>query len=117
MEEQFDSESMLDLYLVLEAIQAFETEYKKLPGADDGDALWKVVCDVTREKLNKDREVKAEIVIEATRSGCIKMHSTGAIMGAVVAQEVVKVLVQQYTPLNNTMVWDGLSGRAQVFDL
>ena len=32
-------------------------------------------------------------------------------MGGMAAQEIVKVVVEQYTPFNNTFVYEGISAR------
>ena len=43
------------------------------------------------------------------------MHSIAAIMGGVAAQEAVKLIAHQYIPLNNTYVFNGISGTSAVF--
>ncbi len=67
----------------------------------------------------KDRTVDGmhAFAKEVERTGKARLHNVGAFMGGVAAQEVVKVVVEQYTPLSNVMVYDGVGARAGVFEL
>jgi amyloid beta precursor protein binding protein 1 len=42
--------------------------------------------------------------------GNAKIHNVAAFLGGVAAQEACKLLMSQYVPLNNTFIWDGISG-------
>ena len=46
----------------------------------------------------------------STRYGAGELHATAALIGGIVAQEAVKLITHQYTPLNNTYVWNGIAG-------
>jgi len=53
---------------------------------------------------------------EILRFGMAKLHNISAYMGGVAAQECIKMLIQQYTVVNHTFVFDGIHGRGQSFD-
>lgn len=52
-----------------------------------------------------DRRYAKEII----RYGAVEMHNIAAIIGGIAAQEVVKLLVRQCGPLNNTYVFNGIA--------
>lgn len=54
---------------------------------------------------------------EMVRYSDSKMHTVAAFLGGVASQEGIKMLIKQYTPFNHTFVYDGIHGRAQVFDI
>jgi amyloid beta precursor protein binding protein 1 len=56
-------------------------------------------------------------VRELIRFSDSKLHTVGAFLGGVASQEAIKILIKQYTPLNNIFVYDGIHGKAQVFEL
>lgn len=45
------------------------------------------------------------------RVGDSKLHTVSAFLGGVASQEAIKMLIKQYTPLNHTMIYDGIYGR------
>ena len=46
---------------------------------------------------------------EITRYGGAELHNTAAVVGGIASQEAVKIITHQYTPLNNTYVFNGIS--------
>jgi amyloid beta precursor protein binding protein 1 len=45
---------------------------------------------------------------EMVRYGNSQLHITAAFMGGIVSQEAVKVITQQYIPINNTYIYNGI---------
>jgi len=45
------------------------------------------------------------------------MHNIAAFVGGVAAQEALKVILQQYIPMNNTFLFNGIHGSALTFNL
>jgi NEDD8-activating enzyme E1 regulatory subunit len=43
------------------------------------------------------------------RYGAAELHNIAAILGGIGSQEAVKVLTQQYVPLTNTFVYNGVA--------
>lgn len=54
---------------------------------------------------------------EITRYGGCEMHVVAALIGGIGAQEAVKVLTQQYVPLDNTYVYNGVAGCGSTYAL
>jgi amyloid beta precursor protein binding protein 1 len=54
---------------------------------------------------------------EICRYSDSKLHTIAAYLGGVASQEAIKMLIKQYTPFNHTLVYDGIHGRAQVFEI
>jgi amyloid beta precursor protein binding protein 1 len=42
------------------------------------------------------------------------MHNIASLTGGLVAQEVIKVITEQYVPVDNVCVWDGIESRTWV---
>lgn len=51
------------------------------------------------------------------RYGASEVHAIAAIMGGMAAQEAVKVIARQFLPLDNTVVFNGITSTAGSFKL
>jgi NEDD8-activating enzyme E1 regulatory subunit len=51
------------------------------------------------------------------RMGKSELHNIGAFMGGIAAQEAVKLITEQYTPMNNSLVFEGIHSKLQVFQI
>lgn len=51
------------------------------------------------------------------RANGAQLHNTGAVIGGVASQEVIKLITHQYVPLNNTFIWNGLKGVTATLEL
>ena len=49
------------------------------------------------------------------RAGACEMHSISALVGGLAAQEIIKIVTQQYVPVDNCLVFDGVSASIHVF--
>ena len=54
---------------------------------------------------------------EMCRYGAAELHSVAAFMGGVAAQEVIKVITKQYVPINNTYIYNAMTGTSMVIGL
>jgi amyloid beta precursor protein binding protein 1 len=52
--------------------------------------------------------------VELTRAGGAELHNIASLTGGLVAQEVIKVITEQYVPVDNVCVWDGIESRTWV---
>ncbi|KAL9576014.1 MAG: hypothetical protein Q9212_007465 [Teloschistes hypoglaucus] len=52
---------------------------------------------------------------EIARAEGGELHNLSALLGGMVAQEVIKVVTKQYVPVDNTCVFDGIASRSGVF--
>jgi amyloid beta precursor protein binding protein 1 len=51
------------------------------------------------------------------RYGDCKLHMIAGQMGGIASQEAVKLLTKQFVPINNTLVLNGLTGEAAVYQI
>ncbi|KAI6782709.1 NEDD8-activating enzyme E1 regulatory subunit-like protein [Emericellopsis cladophorae] len=63
----------------------------------------------------KERILKA--AKEVARAGGVELHNTSAVLGGMVAQEMIKIITKQYIPVDNTCIFDGIDSRCQVLRL
>lgn len=54
---------------------------------------------------------------EMVRYGAAELHNIAALMGGIASQEIVKLLTRQYTPLNNTYIYNGITCSGAVYEL
>ncbi|KAF3905068.1 hypothetical protein AA313_de0208398 [Arthrobotrys entomopaga] len=126
-----DPASLIHYYLGLRAYEAFisnESNRKRIaPGVEDS----AVESDAVRlnkhvvELLDKLSITHSEELLEATskaigeivRVGGGELHNISSLAGGIVSQEIIKVITKQYIPMNNTVVFDGITSRTEVFEL
>ncbi|KAJ4296843.1 hypothetical protein N0V90_006891 [Kalmusia sp. IMI 367209] len=56
-----------------------------------------------------------ELAQELVRAGGAELHNISALTGGIVSQEVIKVITEQYVPVDNTCVFDGVKSKSSVF--
>ena len=47
-----------------------------------------------------------DLIEEAVRCGGSELHAVASVMGGIGAQEVIKIVTQQYVPCARTLVYD-----------
>lgn len=62
----------------------------------------------------KGHERTAQVTEEVARAAGGEMHNISAVLGGMVAQEIIKVVTRQYIPVDNTCIFDGIESRCQV---
>ena len=58
--------------------------------------------------------VEEEYAREVVRAGGAELHCVAAIVGAVVAQEAIKLVTRQFVPLGGVFVYNGIAGTTAV---
>jgi len=53
--------------------------------------------------------IKPEVINEMVRCGGYEMHCTSTVMGALIGQEIVKLITHCYVPIDNCAVYNGFS--------
>ncbi|KAF2129494.1 hypothetical protein P153DRAFT_396755 [Dothidotthia symphoricarpi CBS 119687] len=131
-------DSLIPLYIAFLAWDEFTaTQNKdglggavKVPGETDqtadsekltGIAL-KIADDLIKEAaspLDEDdyAAVKTQIgefAQELVRAGGAELHNIGALTGGIVSQEVIKAITEQYVPVDNTCIFDGIRSKSMV---
>ncbi|OLN97343.1 NEDD8-activating enzyme E1 regulatory subunit [Colletotrichum chlorophyti] len=65
----------------------------------------------------KDNKRLLEAAQEVSRAGGGELHNVSALTGGMVAQEAIKIITNQYVPIENTCVFDGIQSRCQILRL
>ena len=104
-------ESDLVYYVLLCAAEQFYAMYRVYPGLDEG----VLEVDIVRMKsivanlLTKWQltvSICDDHVSEFCRYGAGEIHSVAAFVGGIAAQEAIKIITQQFIPLNNTIIYN-----------
>ncbi|CAI5734049.1 unnamed protein product [Peronospora destructor] len=122
LEDEDMEQSPLIWYFMLRAVAAFASQFNRYPGSEDAaatqDGAWLVA---QAKALAADSDVMDWITddhaLEMTRSCQVELHNIAAVMGGIAAQEAVKLITHQFEPLNNTYVFNGISGMAATYQL
>lgn len=72
-------------------------------------------ADIGDEELTNIRSQTRDFVSEIVRAGGAELHNIGALTGGMVSQEIIKVITEQYVPVDNTCVFDGIRSKSMVF--
>jgi amyloid beta precursor protein binding protein 1 len=70
---------------------------------------------IDQEEYDTIRAQIGELAQELVRAGGGELHNIGALTGGMVSQEVIKVITEQYVPVDNTCVFDGVRSKTSVF--
>ncbi|KAJ3479099.1 hypothetical protein NLG97_g8408 [Lecanicillium saksenae] len=70
----------------------------------------------TQAPALQGHERTTQVTEEIARAAGGEMHNISAVLGGMVAQEVIKVVTKQYIPVDNTCIFDGIESRCQAID-
>ncbi|CAM9513780.1 unnamed protein product [Pylaiella littoralis] len=110
-------------YLALRAADVFKTKNGRYPGEEDdqvegdGPALWKIMQGVLKEMGVETDHLSEKHAQEIARYGASELHNVASVVGGIASQEAVKAITRQYTPLDNTIVYNGLAGVVGRYEL
>mmetsp|Transcript_769 Transcript_769/g.2042 ORF Transcript_769/g.2042 Transcript_769/m.2042 type:complete len:557 (+) Transcript_769:145-1815(+) len=104
------------LYVLLRAADRFRTHFGAFPGASEASVaelakFKEVVGTVCSEMGISVSSLGDEMMQEMVRYGGAELHTIAAVIGGVGAQEVTKVLMQQFVPMNGTFLWNGVTSK------
>ncbi|EPS43368.1 hypothetical protein H072_2649 [Dactylellina haptotyla CBS 200.50] len=123
--------SLIHYYLGLRAYESFiseESNTKRVaPGVEDSsvesdaEKMDKYVTEIL-DKLSITHspellEGTSKAIREIVRVGGGELHNISSLAGGIVSQEIIKVITKQYIPMSNTVVFDGISSRTEVYEL
>lgn len=123
-----DEDSEVQWYLALRAADRFREEKGHLPGAKCADqdegalaadkaAMVEAAANIVATYKVEDVTADPKMLEELVRYGGCELHTTSSVLGGLAAQEAVKLITKQYTPLNNTLIYNGVFGKMQVLEL
>lgn len=102
-------------YVLLRAADQFYALYKSLPGLKDSEfesdvARLKAITSGLLQRWGlTSYSIRDEHIAEFCRYGGSELHSVAAFVGGIASQEVIKIITQQFVPLNNTFLYSGTS--------
>jgi amyloid beta precursor protein binding protein 1 len=120
-----DEDAQMGVYLAMSCAAQFASTNGRWPGQSDDANLSSDLTDMVtlqKEKYQAMSEYVAQVdrskdyLKEIVRYGGSELHPTAAFLGGVTSQEVVKIITKQFTPLNNTFVYNGVFGKAQTLE-
>ncbi|CAM1511074.1 Fc.00g085870.m01.CDS01 [Cosmosporella sp. VM-42] len=99
--------SLIPIYLALTATSHVAT------------ASSQEIMDSIRQRAPQasDKERFLQIAQEVSRAAGGELHNISAVMGGMVAQEMIKIITKQYVPIDNTCIFDGIESRCQIIRL
>lgn len=120
MKEEDEEDEFITIGLCLKALDLFFSTYGRLPGCQDGQVetdiskLKDCIRQIVGKSLNRLKTLD-QWLYELCRCGGAELHATSAFMGGVIAQEVIKIVTNQYVPIDNTMVYNAMNASAKSF--
>lgn len=106
--------SLVTNYVVLRAMERFQTEFGYLPGECEVEADTSRIKNLVGRLLHEwgiHAPVSDELAHEICRYGGSEIHSVSAFMGGCVAHEAIKLITKQYKPMNNTFIYDSVNAQ------
>jgi len=109
-------------YVLLRAAGRFFTKHNRYPGSSDdtveadGKALHDLVHELLKE-LGVSATVDEKYVKEIVRFGAAELHPIASLLGGLASQETIKVITHQFSPLDNTFIFNGMDSTSQSFPL
>lgn len=73
------------------------------------------IIDFTPELRGSQRLL--QVAQEVSRSGSGELHNVAAVVGGMIAQEMIKIITRQYVPIDNVCIFDGTESRCQILRL
>lgn len=120
-----DSAGNAALYVLLRAADRFHATYQRFPGSYDSEveedaALLKSQanailseCGITGSSAG--RAVSDDLVGEMCRCAAGELHVIAAVVGAMAAQEGIKLLTGQFVPVGGTLIYNAMSCTTSIF--
>ena len=118
-----DSEDeFITIYVCLNALDLFFSKYGRVPGCsydqvETDVALLKESVRQIVGKLHIQMKSLDQCLYELCRYGGLELHTTSAFTGGCVAQEVIKLITNQYTPVNDCLIYNAMTGTTRSFTL
>jgi len=72
---------------------------------------------IGEDEFDTIRAQIGELAQEFVRAGGAELHNISALTGGIVSQEIIKVITEQYVPVDNTCIFDGVRSKSSVFNV
>jgi NEDD8-activating enzyme E1 regulatory subunit len=60
-------------------------------------------------------DAPSHFAVELVRYGNAEIHAVASVLGGVASQELIKLITRQYIPMNNTYIFNGITGTGSVY--
>jgi amyloid beta precursor protein binding protein 1 len=107
-------------YVMMRAALRYYSEFNFYPGASDPEqdiTEFKTCVSRLLAEWNCNVNGNADYIQEFCRYGGSEIPSVAAFVGGCVAQEAIKIITGQYTPLNNTLIYNAVDCSTTSFNL
>ncbi|KAF5837956.1 hypothetical protein DUNSADRAFT_3617 [Dunaliella salina] len=111
------------LYVLLRAADRFYSLHGRFPGSpgsdvdDDVPALKAAAHQLLGEYGLGHQTIQDDYIMEMCRFGAGELHVVAAFIGGMAAQEIIKLVTCQFTPMIGALVFNGISNSTCCFEL
>lgn len=115
-----DEDDSITISVGLKALDFFYSTYGRLPGCRDDQVETDIgkLKDCVKQTFGRSSsQLKTldDCLYELCLYGGLELHATSAFMGGCIAQEVIKLVTNQYIPVDDTLVYNAVSASARSF--
>lgn len=113
LRDQDEEDEFITISVCLNALDLFFSTYSRMPGHQDDQVEVDIskLKDCVRQifgKLSNRLRTLEQCLYEICRCGGAELHATSAFLGGCVAQEVIKLITNQYVPVDDTLVYNAM---------
>lgn len=112
-----EEEDLFHVYVAVRAYKSFMEANGHPPGmTDENDDLTTEAQKVLQTfGYNEMNESTRNVLKEVVRCSGAELQNIAALLGGVGGQEIIKLITHQYLPLDNTLIFDGISSKTAAF--
>ncbi|KAF2121450.1 NEDD8-activating enzyme E1 regulatory subunit [Lophiotrema nucula] len=78
------------------------------------DLVKEASASIEENELSTIKEQTGEFAQELVRAGGAELHNISSLTGGLISQEIIKVITEQYIPVDNTCIFDGVKSKTEV---
>jgi len=118
-----DKDSNLTWYVALRGADRFFNQQNRFPGSDDSkvkadvEGLKKCIAELFVELGIGSSTIDTKYIQEMVRYGAAELHPIAALIGGIASQEIIKLITHQYSPMDNTIIFNGLNSTSLTVSL
>ena len=100
--------------ILLRAVDRFRSRYARYPGREQSDleeeiaVLKGIASNILLEEGVSGMGFLDDAVVEFVRCGAAELQVVAAFIGALTAQEAIKLITSQYVPIDGTIIYNGM---------
>eukprot|EP01115_Flamella_aegyptia_P015652 TRINITY_DN97685_c0_g1_i2.p1 TRINITY_DN97685_c0_g1~~TRINITY_DN97685_c0_g1_i2.p1 ORF type:complete len:332 (+),score=72.42 TRINITY_DN97685_c0_g1_i2:597-1592(+) len=114
-------DSLISFYIALRAVDKFFSKNNRIAGSTNAhlEQDLKETKDLAHHIVNELnlKNFDSKFVEELVSYAGTELHTISALLGGVASQEIIKLITHQYSPMDNTFIFNGLNSSSAVFQL